>query len=103
MSKCLAELAKRRAHLIEQSAKQRAIVKTCIGPLRRPLAIADGGIAVFHYLKSHPLVPLVSGIVYAGYRFKAIESWPQKVWLVSKLFSKTRQFFKQANNRVETK
>lgn len=103
MSKSLAELAKRRAYLIEKSAQQRIIVKGYITPLRRPLAIADGGIAVFHYLKSHPLVLLASGLVYAGYRFKAIGSWSQKAWLVLGLFSKTRQFIQQSNDRAETK
>lgn len=103
MSKSLAELAKRRAYLIEKSAQQRVIVKAYITPLRRPLAIADGGIAVFHYLKSHPLVPLVSGLMYAGYRFRAIASWSQKAWLVFGVFSKTRQLIKQASDGVETK
>lgn len=103
MSKSLAELAKRRAYLIEKSAQQRVIVKEYITPLRRPLAIADGGIAVFHYLKSHPLVPLVSGLMYAGYRFRAIASWSQKAWLVLGLFSKTRQFIQRSNDVAETK
>jgi hypothetical protein len=103
MSKSLAELAKRRAYLIEQSANQRAIVKTCMTTLRRPLAIADGGITVFLYLRTHPLVLLGSGLVYAGYRLKALETWSQKAWLVIGLFSKTRQFIKRASEEVEVK
>jgi hypothetical protein len=71
--------------------------------LNRPLAIVDGGIAVFLDLRTHPLVLIGSGLVYAGYRLKTLGTLSQKAWFVMGLFSKTRQLIKQASDEVEAK
>lgn len=103
MSKALAELAARRANLIEQCAQQRSLVRGCIAPLRRPLAIANGGIAILQYLRAHPIVLLGSGLVYTVYRLQSIRSWSKRAWLILGLFSKTRQFINQANDKLDIK
>ncbi len=50
------ELIRRRAELIAACAAQRVGVEVYVGALARPIALADRGLGVLRYLRSHPLL-----------------------------------------------
>lgn len=60
MSERLIQLAERRATLIARAASQREVVARAANSWRKPLSIADRGVAAVRYLKQHP--PLLFGI-----------------------------------------
>lgn len=74
MNNALSRLAERRAHLIEESARQRAALSQESVPWRIVLARADEGIAIVRYVKSHP-VRLIS----AGSILLAVAG-PGRIW-----------------------
>jgi hypothetical protein len=47
---------RRRAELIAACAAQRVGVSVYIGALAKPIALADRGLGVLRYLRSHPLL-----------------------------------------------
>lgn len=58
----LAELAFRRGQLLEKIDAQRMELSDISRQLERPLAVADAGLRVVHYLRNHPLF-LAGGVV----------------------------------------
>lgn len=54
MNARLVELAERRAALVARAAAQRAELSRRLEPWRGALAVADQGVAVVRYFKSHP-------------------------------------------------
>jgi len=55
--------SERRQRLIAQAAAQRTALARDIVPWRIPLALADQGLAALRYLKRHPVVWLIGGVV----------------------------------------
>lgn len=64
----LIELARRKERLIARAAQQRAQIVVVSLKWRKPLSMADRGIAIAAYLKAHPLVSAlaVAGVAAAG-------------------------------------
>lgn len=81
MNKKLIHLAKRRKHLLEQSAAQRIVLAQNVEPLRAPLLLMDRGVTALRYLKQHPAVLVGASLMLATLRLKHTGKWAQRVWI----------------------
>lgn len=61
----LTELARRKEQLIARAERQRRVISVSCLQLRKPLGMADRGVAVVRCLKAHPLL-LAAGILAAA-------------------------------------
>lgn len=82
MNKKLIKLTERRATLVAISAQQRADVARAMEPWRKPLAVADRGLDVVHYVRSRRPVLLGSVVVAAAtlWRPKSVLGWVRRGW-----------------------
>ena len=56
MNHKLQKLADRRQYLIDQAALQRMSLARNVHSWRKPLAIADKGLSMWHFIKQHPIL-----------------------------------------------
>lgn len=83
-------LAERRERLIAQAALQRMAVAQNIEPWRRPLALADQGLAALRYIKSHPAW-IVGGVtLLAAMRPGRIGMRLRRGWMAWQIVNKLR-------------
>ena len=76
MNPKLIELAERRAALVARAERQRAELSQALASCRRPLALADQGLAAARYLQSNPM--LLGGVVAF---LMALRPWRLVKWL----------------------
>ncbi len=76
MNAKLIELADQRATLVARAAAQRAELSQTLASWRRPLALADRGLAAARYLRSNPM--LLGGVVTF---LMALRPWHLLKWL----------------------
>lgn len=90
MNHKLTELAERRARLVAQAEAQRATLAQSMQPWRAPLALADRGLAVLRYLKSHPALPIGAAALVAILRPRGAVRWMQRGWVLWGVLRKIR-------------
>lgn len=89
----LAQIHARRERLVARSAAQRDELALLLAPLKGPLAIADRGIAVAHYVRAHPGLVAIAGAVFVvlsprrAFRWsrRAFAAWRGYRWAVRAL------------------
>jgi len=74
----LTHLAERRRLLIAQAAAQRTALATDMTPWRSRLALADKGVAVVRYVRSHPALILGVALLVAALRPRRAGTWLQR-------------------------
>jgi hypothetical protein len=85
MNPKLIELADQRATLVARAAAQRAELSQALASWRRPLALADQGLAAARYLRSNPM--LLGGVVafLIALRPWRLVKWLPRGWLTWRL------------------
>jgi len=85
MNPKLLELADQRATLVARAAAQRVELSQALASWRRPLALADQGLAAARYLRSNPM--LLGGVVafLIGLRPWRLVKWLPRGWLTWRL------------------
>lgn len=78
----LAKLEQRRQRLVAQAAAQRVLVAQHIEPWHTPLALADRGLALVHYVKQHPVLMVGSFSLLGLMRLTRTGKWLQGGWLI---------------------
>jgi len=74
----LTHLAERRRLLIAQATAQRTALATDMTPWRSRLALADKGVAVVRYVRSHPALILGVALLVAALRPRRAGTWLQR-------------------------
>lgn len=81
MSNKLIKLAERRATLVARSAHQRTEVAQAMAAWHRPLALADKGLEVVHYLRRHRNALLAGSMLIAAiWRPRSMLGWLRRGW-----------------------
>jgi hypothetical protein len=89
MNKKLLKLAKRREQLVATAESQRTQLAQALEVWRAPLAMADQGLAVIAYIKTHPiLLAGGSAILLKILRPKRISKWLSRGWFAWSLMRK---------------
>lgn len=87
----LANLAKRREHLIAEAAAQRLMLKQQIEPLRAPLILLDRGISAVRYVKNHPAWALSTSVALLTVaRPSRLSKWLQRGWVTWQVLCRLR-------------
>jgi hypothetical protein len=89
MNDKLAQLAARRQQLVTQAADQRAALAYTLEPWRARRALADRGVAVFCYIRSHPALMAGGALLLAALRLRGIGKWLQRgllMWQIGRRF-----------------
>jgi len=81
MNDKLIQLAERRERLVVQAAAQRTALAQNIEPWRRPLALADQGLAALRFVKSHPAWIVGGGVLLAALRPGHVWKWLWRSWV----------------------
>jgi hypothetical protein len=71
----LLEIALRRERLIAQAAQQRTTLARTVQTWRRPLALADQGLAALRYLKRHPIWVVGGVAAIVALRPRGVGKW----------------------------
>jgi hypothetical protein len=82
MNAKLAKLEERRQQLVAQSAAQRDLIAQHTAPWRAPLALADRGLAVVHYVKQHPVLMVGTFGMLGLMRLTRAGKWLQSGWII---------------------
>jgi len=90
MNDKLMQLAERREDLVAQAAAQRMVLAQNIEPWRTPLALADQGLAVLRFIKSHPAWIAGGGALFAALRPGRVGKWLRRGWLTWQIMRKLR-------------
>lgn len=85
MSERLIKLAERRATLIARADSQRDLLAQAATSWRKPLGLADQGLAAIHYLRQHPAWLAGAAATVALLRPRSIFKWTQRGWLAWRL------------------
>jgi len=91
MNRKLTRLAERRSLLIAQAEVQRTALAHNLVPWRSRLALADRGIAVVRYVRSHPALMVGAALLLAALRPRRVGTWLQRGWLVWQIGSRLRR------------
>lgn len=81
MSERLIKLAERRATLIARADNQRDALAIAVEPWRKPLALADRGLAIANYLRQQPALLAGGAALTMLLRPRRILKWTQRGWL----------------------
>jgi hypothetical protein len=84
----LARLAERREQLIAQAASQRAALAGEIETWRKPLALADQGLAALRFIRRNAVWFAGAAAVLAVARPKQTGKWLRRGWFAWQLFKK---------------
>ncbi|MDD2832622.1 MAG: YqjK-like family protein [Methylotenera sp.] len=76
-SQKLSLLAERRRKLINKAAAQRVLLSVEMEPLKKPLAVADRGLEIFHFFRQHPILMLGVTSVISAINPSRISKWLQ--------------------------
>lgn len=90
MNHKLTELAERRARLVAQAEAQRVTLAQSMQRWRKPLAIADQGVAAVRYVRSHPALLVGAGVFLVALRPKRALAWLQRGLVAWKVLRKIR-------------
>lgn len=90
MNRKLAQLAARRQHLVALVAAQRTVLVQDIEPWRARLALADRGVALFQYVRSHPVLLAGPALLLAVLRPRRVGNWLQRGWIMWQLGRRLR-------------
>lgn len=90
MNKTLLQLAVRRERILALAASQRGTVAQHIEPWRMPLALADQGITVLHYLKRHPEGIVGLALLLVALRPGRVATWLGRGWVSWQLLQSLR-------------
>jgi hypothetical protein len=82
MTDRLIELAERRARLVARAAIQRDDLLQILSSWRSPLAMADQGLLVVHYIRSYAGLVADVATFLAPLRSWRIAKWVRRGWLV---------------------
>lgn len=82
MTAKLTELAERRAALIARIAAQRAALSRIAATWRRPLAVADRGLAAVKLIRNHPALLVGAAAFAAAFRPRRVAGWLRRGWRV---------------------
>jgi hypothetical protein len=89
MNDKLARLAARRQQLVTQAADQRTALAHDLEPWRARLALADRGVAVFCYIRRHPVLIAGAALLLAALRTRHIGTWLERgvlMWQIGRRF-----------------
>jgi hypothetical protein len=97
MNKKLLILIEKREHLVTQIEHQRTQLTQSVAPLQAPLALADKGIHLLHFLKEHPFLTSLTGTALISMFSKqsaprpanqhtSINTWLGRTWLAWRFF-----------------
>ncbi len=81
MNRVVQARAARRAHLLAAAASQRRRLALNVAPLREPLALADRGLSVVHYVRHHPVLLVVAGALLVLARPRRAVTWLRRGWM----------------------
>jgi YqjK-like protein len=91
MNKKLRNLAERRETLVAEAAAQRLLMAQNVETWRKPLAIADRGLAAVSYIKSHPILTAGTSLgLFTVMRSSSASKWFQRGWLVWQVVRRLR-------------
>ncbi|HWR76373.1 MAG TPA: YqjK-like family protein [Thiobacillus sp.] len=82
MNRRLAQLAERRSQLVAHAAAQRTALEHDLAPWRARLALADQGLAVFHFIGRHPAWMVGAVLLLAALRPRHAGKWLQRGWVM---------------------
>ena len=85
MNDRLEHLAARRAELIARAQAQRGQLSRAAAPLRRPLDLADRGLALARYIAARPLLMAAGAAALAVMSPRLFLKWGQRGWLAWRL------------------
>jgi len=90
MNDRLTGLSERRSRLVMQVDAQRTALVHQLQPWRGRLALADQGMAAFHYFKSHAAVMIGSALLVALLRPRFTGRWLRRGWMLWQLGRRLR-------------
>jgi YqjK-like protein len=91
MSKKLRNLAARREYLVAEASAQRLMLAENVETWRTPLALADRGLAIVHYIKRHPISAAGAGLgLLTVMQSSRASTWFQRGWLVWQVVRRLR-------------
>ncbi len=89
MNHSLHKLAEKRQRLITQIASQRVLLAQNADSLRKPLAIANKGLTVLHFIKHHPILAVgVGAALLSIAKLTGIAKWLRRGFLAWQLTKK---------------
>lgn len=97
MNKKLLTLIEQRERLVTKIEHQRTQLTQTVAPLQAPLALADKGIHLLHFLKEHPFLTSLMGTTLVSMFSKqsalqranqhtSINTWLSRTWLAWRFF-----------------
>ncbi|MFN2338820.1 MAG: YqjK-like family protein [Gammaproteobacteria bacterium] len=90
MNKKLLQLARQREYLVAKASAQRGTLAENIVPWRAPLALADQGLSVLRYIRSHPEWIAGVALLLATLRSRRGGKWLGRGWMTWKLVNNLR-------------
>jgi hypothetical protein len=89
MNNKLLELAQKREHLIQEAAEQRVQLAQAMDAWRKPLALADKGVAAVTFIKKHPIwMAGGSAILLKVLQPTGVGKWVSRGWVAWQLVRK---------------
>jgi hypothetical protein len=91
MTAKLMELAEQRMRLVARAATERADLARILASWRRPLAVADQGLVVVHYIRSYAVLAAGVATVVATLRAWRMAKWLQRglmLWKMGKVVTR---------------
>lgn len=85
-----APLAERRARLVSLAAAQRRALAAGVDPWRRPLSIADRGIAAVRFIKAHPAWIIGAAIAPRALQAGRFGGWLRRGFVAWQIVSRLR-------------
>ena len=82
----LMEIALQKERLIARAEAQRAAVGECVYRLQGPIAIADRGVAVARFLRSHPLLVAAAAAALVALRGRGLLALAGRAFSVWRLW-----------------
>ena len=92
MNMRLARLAAERRQLLEKIESQRMEVTTIAQRWQKPLALADMGMGVLHFLRNHPILVSGGAAVLFSYRRKGMVGMAREWGRMLRLYSSPLSF-----------
>jgi hypothetical protein len=78
MSEQLTRLAERRRRLVAQATAQRTVLAYQAEPWRARLAVVDQGVALFRYIRRHPVMTVGVTLLLVALRPRGTGKWLQR-------------------------
>lgn len=90
MNNDLAPLEERRARLVSLAGAQRRALANCFEPWRRPLTIADRGIAAMRFIRAHPAWIIAGALAPRALQAGRLGGWLRRGFMAWQIVSRLR-------------